>query len=139
MNLSKPLREELELLLTELADTDDDERIAEINARIAEVERKLAAIPLFEDIDLRYARTERREVRSADAVFIMIMDISGSMDEKKKLIARKFFSLQYAFIKRKYPGTQLVFIAHTEEAVEFTESDFFHNSYQWWYYCIWGL
>lgn len=125
MNLSKPLREELELLLTELADTDDDERIAEINARIAEVERKLAAIPLFEDIDLRYARTERREVRTADAVFIMIMDISGSMDEKKKLIARKFFSLQYAFIKRKYPGTQLVFIAHTEEAVEFTESDFF--------------
>lgn len=125
MNLSKPLREELELLLSELADTEDEVRIAEINARIAEVERKLAAIPLFEDIDLRYARTERREVRSADAVFIMIMDISGSMDEKKKLIARKFFSLQYAFIKRKYPGTQLVFIAHTEEAVEFTESDFF--------------
>lgn len=55
----------------------------------------------------------------------MVMDISGSMDEDKKRQARKFFSLQYAFIKRKYPNTDLVFIAHTDTAEEMSEEDFF--------------
>jgi uncharacterized sporulation protein YeaH/YhbH (DUF444 family) len=55
----------------------------------------------------------------------MSMDISGSMDENKKKIARRWFALLYAFIKRRYTNTELVFIAHTEEAFEMNEQDFF--------------
>ena len=93
--------------------------------RIAELQLKISKIPFFEKMDMRYAKTEKQMVKTADAVFLMIMDISGSMDEEKKRIARKFFALQYAFIKRKYPQTDLVFIAHTETAQEMTEEEFF--------------
>jgi uncharacterized sporulation protein YeaH/YhbH (DUF444 family) len=55
----------------------------------------------------------------------MVMDVSGSMDETKKTIARRWFALLYAFIKRRYANTELVFIAHTDEAFEMSEGDFF--------------
>jgi hypothetical protein len=100
-------------------------RMAEIEERITELRAKIAATPYFEDLDLRYTKKEKVLVKSADAVFIMIMDVSGSMDENKKRLARKFFSLQYAFILRKYPQTDLVFIAHTETPEEMTEEEFF--------------
>lgn len=105
--------------------TEINSRMSAIETRIAELQKKIAAVPIFEKIDLRYRKREKVLVKSADAVFIMIMDISGSMDEDKKRMARKFFSLQYAFIKRKYPQTDLVFIAHTDEAEEMTEDEFF--------------
>lgn len=100
-------------------------RYKEVQARIEELRAKISVVPFFERLDLRYRKSERVQVKSADAVFIMIMDISGSMDEDKKRAARKFFSLQYAFIKRRYPNTDLVFIAHTDAAEEMTEEDFF--------------
>jgi hypothetical protein len=97
----------------------------ELELRIAELRLKISAVPYFEKLDLRYTKKEKVLVKSADAVFMMIMDISGSMDEEKKRMARKFFSLQYAFIKRKYPQTDLVFIAHTDKAYEMPEEEFF--------------
>ena len=96
-----------------------------INKRIGEIRDRIAKLPLFEKVDHRYRKTERVMVKSADAVLMMTMDISGSMDADKKRTARKFFSLQYAFIKRKYPNTQLVFIWHTDYAEECDEETFF--------------
>lgn len=100
-------------------------RIAATIDRIHELEQRIASTPYFEEVDLRYTKKEKVLVKAADAVFVMIMDVSGSMDEEKKRMARKFFSLQYAFIHRKYPQTDLVFIAHTSSAVEMTEEEFF--------------
>jgi len=105
--------------------TDKELKIAEIELQIAELKAKISGIPFFEKLDLRYTKKDKVLVKSADAVFCMIMDVSGSMDEDKKRMARKFFSLQYAFIKRKYPQTDLVFIAHTETPEELTEEEFF--------------
>lgn len=99
--------------------------IQAINKRMAEIRDRITALPLFEKVDHRYRKTERVMVKSADAVLMMAMDISGSMTEEKKRTARKFFSLQYAFIKRKYPNTQLVFIWHTDDAEECDEETFF--------------
>lgn len=93
--------------------------------RILELRQKIASTPYFEELDLRYAKKEKVLVKAADAVLMMIMDISGSMDEDKKRISRKFFSLQYAFIHRKYPQTDLIFLAHTETPEELTEEEFF--------------
>jgi hypothetical protein len=96
-----------------------------VTTRIKELKDKISGIPNFEKVDLRYRKSEKVQVKSADAVLVMVMDISGSMDEDKKRIARKFFTLQYAFIKRKYPNTDLVFIAHTDTPEEMTEEEFF--------------
>lgn len=123
------LEAEYTQLATELGEFSDNreahDRMDWIEQRITELRQKISVIPFFEDIDLRYTKKEKVLVKAADAVFVMIMDISGSMDEDKKRMARKFFSLQYAFIKRKYPQTDLIFIAHTDEAEEMTEEEFF--------------
>lgn len=96
-----------------------------LTQRIEEIKRGIAAKGVFEDVDLRYRKSEKIQVKASDAVLIMVMDVSGSMDEEKKRMARKFFSLQYAFIKRKYPQTDLIFIAHTDTPHEMTEEEFF--------------
>lgn len=101
------------------------QEIEETERRIEELKAKITAVSSFEDVDLRYRKSEKIQVKSAAATFIIMMDVSGSMNDDKKRAARKFFSLQYAFIKRKYPETDLVFIAHTETPQEMTEEEFF--------------
>lgn len=131
-------REELEaaqlrlddLMLSDLLrdSMDHDEwtkEVAALSNRIAELKQKIASVPYFEKVDHRYRKQERVLVKTADAVLMMLMDISGSMTEDRKRTARKFFSLQYAFIKRSYPQTDLVFIYHTDDALEVTEEEFF--------------
>lgn len=96
-----------------------------ITERIREIKDRIAAMPLFEKVDQRYRKTEKVMVKSADAVLMMAMDVSGSMDEERKRLGRKYFAMQYAFIKRKYPNTDLVFIWHTDHAEECDEETFF--------------
>lgn len=126
------LEAEYKELMTELAGTNPlvsqntvHARMSEIEARIAQIKARISAMPLFEKVDQRYRKTEKVMVKSADAVLIMAMDVSGSMDEERKRLGRKFFSMQYAFIKRKYPNTDLVFIWHTDHAEECDEETFF--------------
>ena len=123
--------EKLEERLSWLMDNADHEsadwvlEVRQVSERIAELKQKMSAVPFFEKLDLRYRKSEKVMVKSADAVLIMAMDISGSMGEEEKRIARKFFSLQYAFIKMKYPNTDLVFIYHNDTAEEVSEEEFF--------------
>ncbi len=134
--LTKAARDELEELELEQAnlqarldenplDASANARWKEVTYRIEELKAKIAGVPFFEHVDLRYRKSEKVLVKSADAVFIMVMDVSGSMGEEEKRIARKMFSLQYAFIQRHYPQTDLVFIAHTDTPHEMTEEEFF--------------
>jgi len=135
--LAAPLLAEIERLEAELdqlalgspADTELEQavlaRAAEIHQRIAVLHTRIAAVSGFDKVDLRFRKKEARPLKTVSAVLILMMDISGSMDENKKTIARRWFALLYAFIKRKYPDTELVFIAHTSEAFEMNEGDFF--------------
>jgi uncharacterized sporulation protein YeaH/YhbH (DUF444 family) len=125
----RELKEELEELTNKYGSEPSQEEVrarkAEIEERIMALHRKMNALDCFENADLRYRKKEARPLKTVDAVLIMSMDISGSMDENKKKIARRWFALLYAFIKRRYTNTELVFIAHTEEAFEMNEQDFF--------------
>ena len=49
------------------------------------------------------------------------------MDENKKDLAKRFFTLLYLFLTRKYTQVELVFIRHTECAEEVDEDTFFHD------------
>lgn len=135
--LMAPHKEELEELQNKLDSIycriaevgDDDESLhvkaEEIENRIAELQTKIRQLDGFDKVDLRFRKNEQKPLHTVDAVLIMIMDISGSMDQNKKLIARRWFALLYAFIKRRYGSADLIFIAHTEEAMEMNEADFF--------------
>lgn len=100
-------------------------RIKEILLRLDEINAKIAALNGFDKVDLRYKKYEAKPLKTIESVLIMIMDISGSMGQEEKTIARRWFALLYAFIKRRYGSTDLVFIAHHDEAFEMNENDFF--------------
>lgn len=81
----------------------------------------------FMEEDLRYYRVREDHKKDFNAVVICIMDVSGSMDQTKKYMARSFYFLLYQFILLKYSNVEVVFVAHTTVAKEVNEDEFFHK------------
>lgn len=79
----------------------------------------------FIEDDLRFRRRVERVRKHSNAVVFCVMDTSGSMNNTKKFLARSFFFLLYKFLELKYHNIQVVFIAHTTEAKELSETEFF--------------
>lgn len=91
------------------------------------LKKKIRAVPFIDTLDLRYNNRIRVPVPSTQAVMFCIMDVSGSMDEPKKDIAKRFFILLYLFLTRNYEKIELVFIRHHTSAKEVNEEDFFYS------------
>ena len=79
----------------------------------------------FHDSDLKYRHIAPTPKESSNAVVFFMMDVSGSMTKNKKYIARSFFFLLYQFLRHKYDSVEVVFIAHSVEATEVNEDQFF--------------
>ena len=101
-------------------------RIKELEAAIAALRARIARIPYLDPIDLRYRSRIRVPVPTSKAVMFCLMDISGSMDEARKDLSKRFFILLYLFLTRHYEKIDLVFIRHHTQAQEVNEDDFFH-------------
>jgi uncharacterized sporulation protein YeaH/YhbH (DUF444 family) len=84
--------------------------------------------PQFTDEDLRYRQLARRELPSMQAVVFLLMDVSGSMSEKDRQLAKSFFFWAVQGLRRQYRHLETVFVAHTTEAWEFGEEEFFKVS-----------
>lgn len=82
--------------------------------------------PFIED-DLRYYRVKKKFKKESNAVLVFIMDVSGSMDNTKKFLARSFFFVLSKFIRRKYNNISFEFISHTTVAKVVDEYEFFHR------------
>jgi uncharacterized sporulation protein YeaH/YhbH (DUF444 family) len=89
--------------------------------------RREHALPFIEELDLRYRNRVVRPEPIARAAMFCLMDVSASMDEEKKDLAKRFFTLLYLFLTRKYREVELVFIRHTDDAEEVDEDTFFHD------------
>lgn len=103
---------------------------AEIRTLEQDVEdcrERLARVPFLDDLDLRYRNRVSVAIPMARAVMFCLMDVSGSMDEGKKDLAKRFFTLLYLFLSRKYEHVDLVFIRHTDNAEEVDEQTFFYD------------
>ena len=87
----------------------------------------LRAVPFIDPIDVRYNRFTRVVVPRAKAVMFCLMDVSASMGEREKDLAKRFFILLHLFLKRKYERVDVVFIRHTHEAKEVDEHEFFYG------------
>lgn len=101
--------------------------VQDLLREIAELRRKVAAVPFIDEFDLRYNNRIRQTRPSTQAVMFCIMDVSGSMDQEKKDIAKRFFMLLYLFLTRNYEKIELVFIRHHTIALEVDEQDFFYS------------
>ena len=85
-------------------------------------------VPFLDEVDLRYRYRSEEPQPVSQAVMFCLMDVSASMTEAKKDLAKRFFTLLYIFLARKYQQVQVVFIRHTEEAEEVEEQEFFHGT-----------
>jgi uncharacterized sporulation protein YeaH/YhbH (DUF444 family) len=121
--------EELEQKLEELlaTRTELDPEVREIRREIAHLKAKIESIPFIDVFDLRYNNRVRVPQPSTQAVMFCLMDVSGSMDEEKKQLAKRFFMLLYLFLTRTYDHIDVVFVRHHTQADEVDEDDFFHS------------
>ena len=101
--------------------------IARLEQDIVRLKKKIDTIPFIDTIDLRYNNRIKLPAPSTQAVMFCIMDVSGSMDEPKKEIAKRFFILLYLFLTKNYKKIELVFIRHHTSAKEVSEEDFFYS------------
>ncbi|QPF76353.1 YeaH/YhbH family protein [Roseateles sp. DAIF2] len=121
------LEERLELLHREDQRKPDVKALlAETEARIAHLKQRIGAIPFLDPIDLRFRNRIRVPVPTTRAVMFCLMDVSGSMDEARKDLAKRFFILLYLFLTRHYEKIEVVFIRHHTQAQEVDEQNFFH-------------
>ena len=124
--LRRPRPEEIEELEAEL-ETCEPSRRDELIAEIAALKSKLRRIPFIDPIDIRFRRFETVPKPVAQAVMFCLMDVSGSMTEHMKDLAKRFYMLLYVFLKRRYRHVEIVFIRHTDRAEEVDEDTFFHG------------
>ena len=101
-------------------------QIKPLELQIAALQAKLARIPYLDPIDLRYRSRVRVPVPTSKAVMFCLMDVSGSMDESRKELSKRFFILLYLFLTRHYDKIDIVFIRHHTQAQEVDEENFFH-------------
>lgn len=132
--IGAPLREQLKELIDEresLLKMPDvflfERRIKEIDEEIVKLQSRLQRIPFLDTYDLRYNFHVKQPQPSSKAVMFCLMDVSGSMNQNMKEIAKRFFLLLYLFLKRNYEKTEVVFIRHHTSAKEVDEQEFFYS------------
>ncbi len=123
----RALRERL-FALEAICEPDREERRerALIEAELDEILRRKRRIPYLDPLDVRYNYFEPTPRPKANAVMFCLMDVSASMGEREKDLAKRFFVLLHLFLTRRYEKVELVFIRHTHVASEVDEDTFFH-------------
>ncbi len=79
----------------------------------------------FHKDDLKYHHIKPKIKENSSAVIFFLMDVSGSMSQERKYLARSFFFLLYQFLNHKYEKVDVVFISHSTDASRVSEDDFF--------------
>ncbi len=133
--LSARPRHELQAVSAQLAELEDQPQTPELEKRKMKLResmellsRQISKVPFLDDIDLRYRHRVPVPKPISQAAMFCLMDVSASMDERKKDLAKRFFTLLYLFLSRKYQKVDVIFIRHTEEAEEVDEEHFFHDA-----------
>ena len=126
----RALEAELKDLLAKAADAgaaldDSDPEITQLRREIAKWRARIEAVPFVDTFDLRYNNRVRIPQPTTQAVMFCLLDVSGSMDEGRKNVAKRFFMLLYLFLTRNYERTEVVFIRHHTVAFEVGEDEFF--------------
>ncbi|RQP24277.1 YeaH/YhbH family protein [Piscinibacter terrae] len=122
------LEEHLEVLKRHPEAPGRQHEIKTIEEEIEALRVRLGRIPYLDPIDLRYRSRVRVPVPTSKAVMFCLMDVSGSMDEARKDLAKRFFILLYLFLTRHYEKIDIVFIRHHTQAQEVDEQNFFHST-----------
>lgn len=104
----------------------DTSELHQLHLDIVALEKRLRQIPFLDPLDLRFRTRVMVPLPHTQAVMFCLMDVSGSMDEERKSLAKQFFILLYLFLTRHYEKIDIVFIRHHSRAQEVDEATFFH-------------
>ncbi len=130
--LRRPKRAEIERLEQELADREaagaTEAELADLREQLTRLRRRSLVIPFLDPLDVRFSRFQTVRSPAAQAVMFCLMDVSGSMTEYMKDLAKRFFMLLYLFLTRRYRSVDIVFIRHSHEAREVDEDTFFYST-----------
>ncbi|PRB80849.1 YeaH/YhbH family protein [Pseudomonas sp. MYb185] len=122
--LREALRE-LELLRQQQPDNLID--INDLEQEIQQLRARIDRVPFLDTFDLRYNLLVKQPDPSSRAVMFCLMDVSGSMTQATKDIAKRFYILLYLFLQRNYERIDVVFIRHHTSAKEVDEEEFFYS------------
>ena len=126
--LKRPKPEELAALEAQLAEMrESDPERSDLELALLGLRERAKRIPYVDPIDLRYRRFEPYPRPVAQAVMFCLMDVSGSMTEHMKDLAKRFYILLHIFLTRRYRHVEIVFIRHTDRATEVDEETFFSS------------
>lgn len=112
------------------AEQRNDPEKAQCEQTRAEIEalcQRIRQVPFLDDIDLRFRNRIMVPKPVSQAVMFCLMDVSASMDEHRKDLAKRFYTLLHLFLSRKYERVEIVFIRHTDDADEVDENTFFND------------
>ncbi|MBD3585227.1 YeaH/YhbH family protein [Salinimonas sp. HHU 13199] len=125
-------RKKLRELEEELAALKSDKHentlaIIALEKDIEALRKKIAGVPFIDTFDLRFKNYDKRPVPTSKAVMFCLMDVSGSMDQATKDMAKRFYILLYLFLTRTYENVEVVYIRHHTQAKEVDEHEFFYS------------
>ncbi|RTE65851.1 YeaH/YhbH family protein [Amphritea opalescens] len=123
----RELKKEIKLLEGQLPSQAVALKIVAINEEIKALNLHIKRLPFIDEFDLKYNNLIRTPVPSSKAVMFCVMDVSGSMTQSIKDIAKRFFILLYLFLTRSYKKIEVVFVRHHTHAKEVDEEEFFYS------------
>jgi uncharacterized sporulation protein YeaH/YhbH (DUF444 family) len=122
------LQQQLESLINQFEKTEQQiEQISALKKQIAELVDNADVSPSLDKMDLQYRAHTMVPVPNTRAVMFCVMDVSGSMGEHEKTLAKYFFILLFLFLSRSYKKVDIRFIRHHSIAKEVDEEEFFHS------------
>ena len=133
ISLGRPRTAEMAALDADIAGLEaegegaDRARLEALQAEREALRARARRIAYIDPVDLRFNRFQPTPEPNAQAVMFCLMDVSGSMTEEMKDLAKRFFLLLHLFLQRRYEHVDIVFIRHTSEAKEVDEQAFFHD------------
>jgi len=135
LSLRRPSEREIQALeeqITALRDKkspspDEQKQLDDLLEELELKQRRRKRVPYIDPLDVRYTNFTEVEKPNTHAVMFCLMDVSGSMSEVHKDLAKRFFMLLHLFLKRQYAKVDLVFIRHTHHASEVDEETFFYS------------
>ncbi len=124
-----PLKKRLKILeqASQQFPSDEPSQTSQADDEIIALKRRIKRIPYLDSFDLRYKHFTKLPLPTTNAVMFCLMDVSGSMDQKTKEIAKRFYILLYMFLKRSYKDVDVVYIRHHTQAKEVDEHEFFYS------------
>ncbi len=105
----------------------EESRLIELEEEIDTLRERISNIPFIDTFDLRFNNFVQRPEPTSQAVMFCLMDVSGSMDQETKDIAKRFYILLYLFLTRSYRDVDVVYIRHHTQAKEVDEEEFFYS------------